>query len=149
MVESIQERLEHEQVELASIKKRAIASLIDELLLSSLLIIILWDSFQSAQTIEEMIALTNHFVLEFMAMKIMYQAFFVFKYSATIGKIAMKIQVIEVATLDTPTIVAALNRGIFRIISEMIFYLGFIWGMLDPARQTWHDKTSRTVVVNA
>ncbi|MEA3373630.1 MAG: RDD family protein [Campylobacterota bacterium] len=148
MDETVQERLEREQLELAPVKKRAVATLIDELLLSFLLIIILWDSFQSAQTIEDMIMLTNAFVFEFMAMKIAYQTFFIVQYGATVGKIAMKIQVIELSTMTTPTIFAALNRAVFRIISEMIFYLGFIWGMMDPARQTWHDKTARTVVVD-
>ncbi len=149
MEETVQERLEREQLELASVKKRAVATLIDEVLLSFLLIIILWDSFQSAQTMEEMIMLTNAFVLEFMAMKIAYQTFFIVQYGATVGKIAMKIQVIELSSMSTPTIICALNRAIFRVISEMIFYLGFIWGMLDPARQTWHDKTARTVVIDA
>ena len=149
MDETVQERLEREQLELASVKKRAVATLIDEVLLSFLLIVILWDSFQSAQTMEDMIMLTNAFVLEFMAMKVAYQTFFIVQYGATVGKIAMKIQVIELSSMSTPTIVAALNRAIFRVVSEMIFYLGFIWGMMDPARQTWHDKTARTVVIDA
>jgi uncharacterized RDD family membrane protein YckC len=70
------------------------------------------------------------------------------QYGATLGKIAMKIRVIEIKTLQNPSIVSALNRAIFRIISEMLLYLGFLWGMFDPARQTWHDKTARTLVVN-
>ena len=53
------------------------------------------------------------------------------------------------ATLDTPMILSAFNRAVFRVVSEMIFYLGFLWGMMDPLRQTWHDKTARTVVVDA
>ncbi len=84
-----------------------------------------------------------------MAMKIIYQAFFVMNYGASIGKIVMKIRVLEIQTLDNPSVLSALNRGIFRVVSEMFFYLGFLWGMLNPEHQTWHDKTAKTLVVDA
>lgn len=149
MNESIENILHREDITLADIKKRATAFFIDEMLLSFLLIVALWDSFSKAVTMEDMINLTNSFVLEYMFMKIVYQAFFVMQYGATIGKIIMKIRVIEIRTLTNPTVVCSLNRAIFRVISEMFFYLGFLWGMLDPGRQTWHDKTAKTLVANA
>lgn len=133
---------------LATIGKRATAFFIDELLLSFLLILALGDSFFEAQTVEEMIILTNTFVLEYMVMKIFYQAFFVMQYGATLGKIVMKIRVIDIKTLQTPNVIVSLNRGVVRVISEIFFYLGFVWGMMDPAKQTWHDKTARTLVIN-
>jgi uncharacterized RDD family membrane protein YckC len=149
MENEVLHQLERANLGLATIKQRALAFVIDEFLLSFLLIIILWDSFQNVTTVDEMIMLSNAFVLEYMAMKIAYQTFFVALYSASIGKIIMKIRVIELRTMGQPTWICAFNRAVFRIISEMIFYLGFIWGMFDPARQTWHDKTARTVVVYA
>jgi uncharacterized RDD family membrane protein YckC len=149
MNEEIQNALHREDITLADIKKRAMAFFIDEMLLSFILIFALWDSFAAAQTMEEVINLTNMFVLEYMSMKIIYQAFFVMQYGATIGKIVMKIRVIEIKTLQKPNVLVSLNRSIFRIVSEMFFYLGFLWGMLNPTRQTWHDKTASTLVVNA
>ena len=149
MQEEIENILHREELTLASTQKRAMAFFIDEMLLSFLLIFALWDSFSQAKTMEEMIQLTNTFVLEYMAMKIIYQAFFVMQYGATLGKIAMKIRVIEIKTLDNPNVISSLNRAIFRIISEMLFYLGFLWGMMDPLRRTWHDHTAKTLVVNA
>ena len=149
MNETIENILHKEELVLADIKKRASAFVIDEMLLSFLLIFALWDSFAAAQTMEEMINITNVFVLEYMAMKIFYQAFFTMKYGGSIGKIVMKIRVIEIRTLHNPSVISSLNRGIFRVVSEMFFYLGFLWGMLNPERQTWHDKTARTLVVNA
>ncbi len=148
MNEDIETKLHSEGITLASIKKRAMAFFIDEMLLSFLLIIALGDSFFQAKSVEEMIILTNQFLLEFIAMKIFYQAFFVMKYGATLGKIAMKIRVVDLATLQTPNVIVSLNRSVVRIISEMIFYMGYIWGMMDPNRQTWHDKTARTLVVD-
>ena len=149
MNEEIENKLFNEDLRLADTKKRAVAFVIDELLLSFILILSLSDSFSSAQTMEEMINLTNAFVLEYIAIKIVYQAFFVLQYGASLGKIVMKIRVIEIATMQKPKVLSALNRAIFRIISEMLFYFGFLWGLLDPARQTWHDKTAKTLVVDA
>ena len=149
MEEEIQERLKREELVIAPIAKRAFAMFIDEALLSMLLIVVLWDAFASAASVEDVINLTNAFVLEFMAMKIVYQTFFVMQYGATLGKIMMKIQVIEVENLSTPGFLSAFNRGVFRIISEMFLYLGFLWGTMNPLHQTWHDKTARTLVVNA
>jgi len=147
--EEIENLLHREELTLADTKKRAMAFFIDEMLLSFLLIFALWDSFTAAKTMEDVIVITNTFVLEYMFMKIVYQAFFVMQYGATIGKIMMKIRVIDIQTLSNPNVMVSLNRAIFRVISEMLFYLGFLWGMMNPNRQTWHDLTAKTLVVNA
>jgi uncharacterized RDD family membrane protein YckC len=147
--DELEKRLHHEEITLAPNNKRAVAFFIDEILLSFVLIIALWDSFVQAASTEEIILLTNSFVLEFMIMKIIYQSFFVMQYGATLGKLAMKIRVIEIKTLNNPNVLVALNRGIIRVISEMLLYLGFLWGILNPARQTWHDLSAKTLVVNA
>ena len=149
MNEDIQNILHREDLSLASIGKRSMAFFIDEMLLSFLLIIALWDSFTNAQTVEQLIDVTNYFVLEYIAMKIIYQSFFLMQYGATIGKLLMKIRVIEIKSLENPNVLVALNRAIFRVISEMLFYLGFLWAIFDPSRQGWHDKTAKTLVVNA
>lgn len=149
MNEDIENLLHREDMTLAQTNKRAIAFLIDELLLSFILILAIGDSFFEAKTAEEMIMLTNTFVLEYMGMKILYQAFFVMQYGATIGKIVMKIRVIDIKTLQTPNVLVSLNRGVVRVISELLFYLGFVWGIMDPSKQTWHDKTAKTLVINA
>jgi len=147
--EEIEDLLHRENFTLASIKKRGMALFIDEMLLSFILIFALWDSFVNAGSTEEIIILTNSFVLEYMMMKIIYQSFFVMQYGATLGKIMMKIKIIELKTLDNPNVLVSLNRAIFRVISETIFYLGFLWGVLTPSRQAWHDLTAKTLVVDA
>lgn len=149
MNDEIQNALHREGMQLASIKKRSMAFFIDEMLLSLILLIALWDRFSQDMNLEETILLTNTFVLEYMMMKVIYQAFFVMHYGASIGKLAMKIRVIELKTLANPNVLSALNRGIFRVISELVFYLGFLWGMLNPSRQAWHDLTAKTLVVDA
>ena len=149
MDEQLDTLLERERIDLASLRQRAAAFGIDEVLLSVLMIVILWDAMAKAETLEAMIAVTNSFLLEYMAIKIVYQTFFTMQYGATIGKIVMKIRVIELATLSNPGLLSAFNRAVFRVVSEMLFYLGFVWAMLDPYRRSWHDRTARTLVINA
>lgn len=149
MDDKLESLLMRERLELSSIRKRAAAFGIDEVLLSVLLIIVLWDSMQSAQTMEDILTLTNSFLLEYMVIKIIYQTFFTMQYGASIGKIVMKIRVIEISTLSHPRFLSAFNRGVFRIVSEALFYLGFAWAILDPYRRSWHDLSARTLVVDA
>lgn len=141
--------LSREKLELSSIRSRVAAFGIDELLLSIILLVILWDSIAKATTVESMILVVNTFILEYMAIKIAYQTFFTMQYGATVGKIVMKIRVIEVRTLSNPHFLSAFNRSVFRVVSEVLFYLGFLWGFFDPYRRTWHDFSARTLVVNA
>ena len=148
MNEEIEKLLNREHLQLASIQKRAAAFFIDEMLLSFLLIVAMSDSFSNAQTVEDIIILTNTYIMQYIIMKIVYQTFFVMQYGATLGKLAMKIRVIDIQTLANPNFAVSLNRAVFRIISEMIFYLGFLWGMFDPQRQTWHDKTAKSLVID-
>jgi len=148
MNEEINQLLHREQLSLTSKQRRISAYLIDELILSVIWISIIWDAFVGLDSIEEKILLINSYVLEFMLLKVIYHTFFVMQYAASPGKILMKIQVLELSTLSTPSLFCALNRASFRILSEAMFYMGFIWGLLDPSRQTWHDKTAKTVVVD-
>lgn len=141
--------LAREKYTLATIRSRVAAFTIDELLLSVLLTIILWDSISMAKTVEEMIAVVNTFILEYMVIKIFYQTFFTMQYGATLGKIAMKIRVIEIRTSSNPHFLSAFNRSVFRIVSEALFYLGFLWGVFDPHRRTWHDLSAKTLVIDA
>lgn len=149
MDERIDTLLQREHLDLASIRVRAAAFGIDEILLSTLMIIILWDAIVQAQTLEAMISVTNSFLLEYMMIKIVYHTFFTMQYGASIGKIVMKIRVIELSTLANPGLLSAFNRSVFRVVSEILFYMGFVWAMLDPYRRSWHDRTARTLVVHA
>ena len=148
MNEELYRLLDREQLFISSKQKRISAYLIDELILSVIWLSVIWDAFTGVDSIEEKILLINSYVLEFMVLKIIYHTFFVFQYGASPGKILMKIQVLELSTLSSPGFLCAFNRATFRIVSEAIFYMGFVWGLLDPARQTWHDKTAKTVVID-
>lgn len=149
MNNDIEALLSRENLQLSTVRSRAAAFGIDELLLSTLLSIILWDSISNASSVEEIILVINTFILEYMAIKILYQTFFTMQYGATLGKIVMKIRVIEIKTLSNPGFLSAFNRSVFRIVSEMLFYLGFAWAIFDPYRRSWHDLSARTLVIDA
>ena len=147
--EELIEKFERENITLAPLKKRALAYLIDEILVSLLFIFIYIDQIPDNATTEETITIINSLVFYVMVLKVVYQTFFVWMYGATLGRIAMKIKVISLGDLENPSLLFSLSRASFRIISESIFYLGFLWAVLNPKRETWHDKVSNTLVVNA
>ena len=147
-MEEIYRLLDREELFLASKQKRMAAYLLDELILSVIWLSVIWESFSGLGSIEEKILLINSYILEFMALKVIYHTFFVMQYAASPGKIIMKISILELSTASSPSFLTSLNRASVRVISELFFYAGFVWGLLDPAHQTWHDKTAKTVVVD-
>jgi uncharacterized RDD family membrane protein YckC len=149
MNQYIESQLHDSGLEVAPFKKRLFAYMIDDILISIIFLIILWTPIQNAQSAEEIQTALNHLGVYMIMTQILYHTWFVWQYGASLGKIAMKIKVVEIDTMRQPRLMIALNRAIFRTISATIFYLGFVWALFDPARQTWHDKTASTLVVNA
>lgn len=143
------EKFERENITLATFPKRFLAYFIDEILVSFLFVMIYIGSIEDSKNVEETIDMINGLVLYIMILKVIYQTFFVWMYGATLGKIFMKIKVVSISDLENPTLLYALNRAIVRIISESIFYIGFVWAFMNPKRESWHDKAGRTLVVNA
>lgn len=149
MSEDIETKLHREGLTLTPIKTRAYAYMIDDFLISMLVFISFPSIFDSTLSNEEIISMVQSILFEVMLIKILYQSIFVTLYGATVGKIVMKIKVVEADTLDKPRFAVALNRAVFRIISQLFYGLGFLWGFFNPTRQTLHDKTARTLVINA
>lgn len=143
------EKFESENITLAPLQKRGLAYIIDEILISVLFMFIYLDQIPHNVSTEEMIDAINSMFGYVVVLKVAYQTFFIWMYGATLGRIAMKIRVISTDDLENPSLILALSRSAFRIISESIFYLGFIWAYLNPKRETWHDKVANTLVVNA
>ena len=143
------EKFENENLTLAPLQKRGLAYLIDEMLVSVLFSIIYLDQLPEQSSLESVIVAMNGLLMYLIILKTLYQTFFLWMYGATLGRIAMKIEVISVSDLEKPTFFVALNRSLFRIISESLFYLGFLWAYLNPTRETWHGKITATLVIDA
>jgi len=145
----LEEKLYREDIKLAPIEKRVLAHVIDDFILSALLFIIISDTISSANSVEEIINVVNNLVLEFMAIKFIYHTIFTSLYGASIGKILVKIKVINVNDFSNISIFTSLNRSFIRLVSESLFYLGFLWAFFEQNKQSWHDKTANTIVVYA
>jgi|LGOV01.1.fsa_nt_gb uncharacterized RDD family membrane protein YckC len=147
--EEVIEKFERENISLAPFPKRFFAYFIDEILVSFLFVMIYIGSIEESKNVEETINMINGLVLYIMILKVVYQTFFVWMYGATLGKIFMKIRVVSIYDLENPQLLYSINRAIVRILSESVFYLGFVWAFMNPKRESWHDKAGRTLVVNA
>ena len=146
--EKILDILSRENLVVSSTKARVFSMIIDDIVVSVLFFLIFADKIANVSTYEEIVIFVNFNFVFIAVLKIIYQAFFVWMYGATLGKIVMKIRVISVDYIDKPNFQASLIRAVIRIVSELFFYLGFIWALFYPLKQTWHDKVARTAVVN-
>ncbi|NLC27420.1 MAG: RDD family protein [Campylobacteraceae bacterium] len=147
--EELVENFERENITLASISARTKAFVIDEVLVSLLFVLAYWSQFSQSEDIEQTMIIMNSMVVYAVGIKIIYQSLFVWMYGATLGKMAVKIRVIYIYDLANPGAFQSALRSVVRVFSESFFYLGFIWAMLNPKRETWHDKVARTLVINA
>lgn len=139
-----------DNLELATIRSRTLAFVIDDFLITFIVIAMYWNTISSTgDDLATLLLIMNEFVWQVLFLKFIYQTFFVWYYGATIGKIVAKIKVIDYNHFGRVSIFTAMTRSILRIISEMFFYIGFIFAFFNDGRQTFHDKIGRTLVVNA
>ena len=64
----------------------------------------------------------------------------------TLGKKVMGIRVVTLSGGQVD-VVKAFVRAIGKILSGLLFCLGYLWMLWDKNSQTWHDKFAETVVV--
>ncbi len=78
-------------------------------------------------------------------------AYFVFfeggPHGAGAGKQAMRIRVVDARTNAPIGHRRALIRWFGRILSALVFMLGYLWMLWDADKQCWHDKLADDVVV--
>ena len=137
----------------APLGKRVIAFGIDEIILATLFTIVLlvidepeiMAAAQSGSNLEVQ-KIASKFILHYAIIKFLYQAIFVYLYGATLGKLAVKIYCVRTdgSAMDIAT---AAIRAAVRLISEMIFYMGFLVALFTNSRQSLHDMAAKTLVV--
>ncbi|EAT99294.1 RDD family protein [Campylobacter concisus] len=145
----IVERLEKEEISLATFAKRIMAFSIDEIIVVFLFMTIYWETLSISTNFDDARNLVLNLFWQINLLKVIYHTFFVWYYGASPGQMITKTMCINVEILDKPNLTQSLVRAIFRIVSEACFYLGFAWALSNPARQTWQDKIAKTVVINA
>ena len=142
---------------IASMQKRIAAFVIDDMIVSLFFLIIFYDQLMSllsandtADTVS--MEMMNGFIAEnlliVLGIKLVYQTVLIWQNGMTIGKYAVKIKVINLNNGARPSFQQAFLRASVRLLSESIFYIGFIMAFFLPMRQTLHDKLSNCVVVD-
>ena len=148
---------------IANLKKRISAFVIDDIMVALFFLIIFYDQLlviasqtsgmMTAEEITLIQAQLRQFsvdnLLVMLSIKVLYHTVPVWQNGMTLGKYIMKIRVINLKTGDRPSLVQAFLRALLRIGSEVFFYLGFIMAFMIPLKQTFHDKLSNCVVVDA
>lgn len=105
-------------------------------------------SAAQASGIEEGAALALQLVLMFvqLAIGISYEVIMIGKYGATLGKMAMKIQVVT-AEGGKVSYMRALGRYFAKFLSGIICLVGYIMAAFDEERRALHDRICNTRVV--
>ena len=148
---------------IASIQKRMGAFVIDDLMVALFFLIIFYDqllaiaSHASGMMSAEEITLIQTELRQFsidnllvmLSIKVLYHTVPIWQNGMTLGKYIMKIRVADLKTGTTPSLYQAFLRALLRIGSEIFFYLGFIMAFMMPLNQTFHDKFSNCVVIDA
>ncbi len=133
---------------LASFKKRTGGFIIDDLVISFLVLAIFYEQLLNISSFEELQAFANNNFMTIISLKILYHTFFTFQNGKTIGKHIMKIRVIQINSNSTPSLDIALSRAVLRVFSETFFYIGFIFASFSPMVQTFHDKLTGCIVID-
>ncbi len=138
-----------DNLQLATINSRIKAFIIDDILITLIVLIIFWDTIANNESdLSTVLILMNEFVLQVLVLKFIYQTFFVWYYGATVGKIIAKVRVIDYDNFNRVSLFQSALRSFGRILSEMFFYIGFIFSFFNDGRQTFHDKISKTLVID-
>lgn len=150
-------------LEIASTRKRALAFIIDDMVMIFLLVVIFYDQLVAIssqlpqvltpQALEVFQQDLNTFLADnlllILSLKVLYHSVLVWQNGMTLGKYVMKIKVLNMNSATYPSFAQAVLRAMLRIASEVFFYLGFLLAYFTPLRQTFHDKLSSCVVVDA
>lgn len=144
-------QINSDNLQLASMRSRALGYVIDDFLITIIIMMIFWEDIISvSQDMDALMYLLKaELAFPLIVLKVIYQTFFVWYYGATIGKIVVKIRVIDANKWGRVSIISSFLRAVGRIFSEMFFYIGFLIGFFNNGRKTFHDITGRTLVVNA
>ena len=136
-------------LELASTRARVQAFIIDDFAITFIIMLLMWDQISAVNgDFTTILLMLNNAFIQILFLKFIYQTFFIWYYGATIGKMIAKIKVIDFDNFGNVSFKSAVVRSIGRIISEMVFYVGFLVAFYTDSKQTFHDKMGKTLVVN-
>ena len=137
--------------------KRVGSFIIDDMVVNLFLMIIFSSQINALMseitTIDETAVMTmNAFIMDniatVFAIKVLYHTVLIWQSGQTFGKYIMKIKAVDMNSGDRLSFQQAFWRASVRLVSEMFFYLGFVFAFFSPLHQTLHDKLSNCVVID-
>jgi uncharacterized RDD family membrane protein YckC len=78
-----------------------------------------------------------------------YMALFWYLFGSTLGQLLFGLRVVRMDGSRALTFWQVVVRVIGFYISMAVFFLGFLWILIDSGRRGWHDKLARTKVIYA
>jgi len=142
---------------IASNGKRIWSFMIDDMVVNLFLIIIFSSQLTSlmsgiTELDESSVMMVNQFIMDniaiVLAVKVLYHTVLIWQSGMTLGKYIMKIKTVDQMSAERPGFTQAFWRASVRLISEMFFYIGFLFAFFSPLHQTLHDKLSNCVVID-
>jgi uncharacterized RDD family membrane protein YckC len=143
---------------IASNARRVTSFVIDDLVINFFLMIIFSSQLTAlmsgiTEVNEEAIMMINQFIMEnlpiVLAVKVLYHTVLIWQSGMTLGKYIVRIKAVDMYNGQRLSFVQAFWRASVRLISEMLFYIGFVFAFFSPLHQTLHDKLSNSVVIDA
>lgn len=96
---------------------------------------------------QSMIAMQILIQLFLICLTLVYYVFFTGYCGQTPGKMAMRIKVVSVTGEEIGYGTALLRETLAKVISSIIFGIGYLMAAFDDRKQGLHDKIAKTVVV--
>jgi uncharacterized RDD family membrane protein YckC len=136
-------------MEYAGFWVRTVAAVIDTILIFIIIVPILTLIYGQAYWISESVFvgfwdIAFNYLLPALAVIL----FWIYK-SATPGKMAFKLSIVDAKTGAKPSNGQLIGRYFAYYLSILPFFLGIIWVGIDRRKQGWHDKLAGTVVVRS
>ena len=123
------------------------AAIIDSILIVLVTFPILWSIYGSEYfKSEKIINGFWDFIISWVFPSIAVVVFWLYR-SATPGKIALGLKIIDADTGEKPGSRKCLTRYLGYYVSTIPLFLGLIWVAFDKKKQGWHDKLAGTYVV--
>ncbi|MED0675844.1 RDD family protein [Aneurinibacillus thermoaerophilus] len=129
--------MEHESMRYAGFWIRFLAALIDAIVLMAVMYILgltSSETFSVEWNIENLIGLAYYIILTGL-------------YGQTLGKMIIGVKVVRTDGSAAGWGAVVLRETIGKILSAIVFFLGFIWAGFDKQKQAWHDKIASTYIV--
>ena len=86
-------------------------------------------------------------VFSWLLLLLLYHWLFIGLIGQTPGKMAVHIKVVNAAGDRLGLGYAALREILGKLISQIAFFIGFLWIAYDHDKQGWHDKIASTYVI--